>query len=157
MRIEIDISLENPTEIIDLIAIERVLQSGMNYKILQHLPNNYLLVRNKDCKIRVHEDGRIYIKREDFNKDTFKDNILQILLKNLKYFLHEFQFITHYALKNEINISFFGSTAHSIFWEKYNEVNEIGKEVLTSFDLRTYAPNHESIYAKLESFNPIII
>ena len=157
MRIEIDISLENPHEMIDLVGIEGVLQSGGNYKILQHIPNNYLLVRNRDCKIRVHEDGRIYIKVEDFNKKTFKCNILEILLKNLKSFLHEFQFINHDALKNEINISFFGSTAHSLFWEKYNEVNEIGKEVLTSFNLRTYTPNHESIYAKLESFNAITI
>ena len=157
MRIEIDISLENPSEIIDLTIVRRVLQSNINYKILQHLPNNYLLLQNEDYKIRIHEDGRIYIKMEEFNNNTFKDNILEILLKNLKSFLHEFQFINHDALKNEINISFFGSTAHSIFWEKCNEINEIGREVLTIFDLRTYAPNHESIYAKLESLNPIII
>lgn len=157
MQIEIDISLENPAEIIDLPTIERILQGDIDYKILHHLPNNYLLLQNEDYKIRIHEDGRIYIKIEDFNKVTFKGNILEILLKNLKSFLHEFQFINHQVLKNEINISFFGNKAHSIFWEKYNEVNEIGKEVLTSFDLRTYAPNNESIYAKLESFNPIII
>lgn len=85
-----------------------------------------------------------------------KKNLLKNLLKKLKLFLDEFDFINQNMLKNEINFSFYGSKAHSVFWKKYTELNIIGKEALINYNLRTYADN-DSIHVKIESSNPINI
>lgn len=160
MRVEIDISLENPTETIDLTLVKKVVYGSNNYEVLQYRPNNYLLLQNiyEDFKIRVHEDGRIYLKTDiDLKEDISKKNDLKNLLKKLMGFLDELHFINQGFLKNEMNFSFYGSAAHSVFWKKYNELNQIGKEALISYDLRTYTHTDDSINVKLESSNPINI
>lgn len=66
MRVELDISLENPTETIDLTMLKKILSNSDNYEVLQHRPNNYLLLQNihENFKLRIHEDGRIYLKTD---------------------------------------------------------------------------------------------
>lgn len=155
MRIELDISLVNPTKIFDLNVLKCNLLNT-NYKLLQYRTNNYLLLQNtiENFKIRIHEDGRIYLKIDiDLKVDTTRNQLLRKLLKKLKKFLDD-MLINQNTLKNEINFSFHGNEAQSFFWKNYDELNMIGKDVLNIYDLRTYTDN-DSIYVKLESSNPI--
>ena len=157
MQIELDVSLENPIETIDLALLRKTLLNNRSYEVLQYKPNNYLLLKSiyDDFKIRIHEDGRIYIKRNiDFKKTTTKDGSLKILLEKLKDFLQETHLFDMIGLKDEINFGFHGSTAHSFFWKKNDELNQIGKKALLNYDLRTYARTDDSIYVKLQSGNP---
>ena len=157
MRVELDISLKNPAETIDLALLKKALLNNKIYKVLQHKPSNYLLILNihNDYKIRVHEDGRIYIKTDiHLKNEIFINDILKNLHANLKKFLDSINFFSQFVIKNEINFSFYGSAAHSFFWKKYNELNLIGKEFFINYNLRTYTCTDDSIYAKLESSNP---
>ena len=157
MRVELDISLENPAETIDLTLLKKALLNNKIYKVLQHKPSNYLLILNihNDYKIRVHEDGRIYIKTDiHLKNEIFINDILKNLHANLKKFLDSINFFSQFVIKNEINFSFYGSAAHSFFWKKYNELNLIGKEFFINYNLRTCTYTDDSIYVKLESSNP---
>jgi hypothetical protein len=159
VRFELDVSLENPTETIDLTSLKKLFIDYNSHEILQHKLNNYLLLQSKseDIKIRIHEDGRIYIKT-DFNiKRNSKKILLKDIFQKLKDFLKETHLIDHYILKNEINFSFYGPTAHSVFWDKYNELNQIGEEALKNYDLRTYSENNDPVFIKLTSANRINI
>ena len=159
MRFELDVSLKKPTETIDLILLKKVFIKGDNYKVLQNKLNNYLLLQriSENLKIRIHEDGRIYVKLDFDLKDDPKKVMLKDMFQKLKDFLKETHLSNHNVLKNELNFSFYGPTSHSVFWEKYNELNQIGEEALLTYDLRTYAENNDSIYVKLASANPINI
>lgn len=157
MRVELDISLENPAETIDLTLLKKALLNNKIYKVLQHKTSNYLLLLNihNDYKIRIHEDGRIYIKTNiHIKNEVFINDILKNLLTNLKEFLDLINFFSQFAIKNEINFSFYGSAVHSFFWKKYNELNLIGKEFFINYNLRTCTYTDDSIYVKLESSNP---
>lgn len=159
MRVELDVSLENPTETIDLTLVKKALHSRCSYEMLQYKPNNYILLQNihEDFKIRVHDDGRIYVKTDiDSKKDASKKFLLKNILKKLKDFLEEMSFIDQIALKNEINFSFYGNRAYDVFWGKYTELHQIGKESLITYDLRTYTKTDDSIHVRLESSEPII-
>lgn len=46
--------------------------------------------------------------------------------------------------------------AYTMFWERYNELKQLGKAALITYNLRTYTYT-DSIYVKLESSNQINI
>ncbi|MDO9096845.1 MAG: hypothetical protein Q7U60_01805 [Candidatus Methanoperedens sp.] len=159
MRFELDVSLEKPTETIDLTFLKKLFLNHKSYEVLRHKLNNYLLLQSsgEDFKIRIHEDGRIYVKIDSDIKDSSKKVLLKDMFQKLKDFLKETHLSNHHILKNEINFSFYGPTAHSVFWEKYNELNQLGDEALITYDLRTYAEDNDSIYVKLASANQMNI
>lgn len=155
MRAEIDISLDNPIESISLTSIEELVINNNTYRLLHHVPNNYLLIQNdaNDYKIRVHEDGRIYVKTNfDYKNGNLENAILEKLLSALKQFISTINRVCSFVFRNEFNFSFYGATAHSFFWKKYDELNDIGNEYLINYDLRTFAQDDDSIHVKLESF-----
>lgn len=156
MRAEIDVLLHDPCEKIDLNLIEDLLVNNNQYTIIQSISNNYLLLSDtyNNYKIRVHEDGRIYLRKDfDSRDETFGENLVNDLVDGLKKFLQATKFLKHFMLQNEINFSFSGRKAHSILWKKYDDLNYIGKANFVSYNLRTYAPDMESIRVKLESAN----
>ena len=153
MQIELDVSLENPTAIIDLNLIKDTLISNKNYEIMQYKFNNFLLLKNicDDLNIRVHEDGRIYVI-VDHQKDD--EELFMNLIYNLKKFVFNHTILKNHAIKNEINFSIYGNASHSYFWKKYNELKKIGNEFFLFYNIKTYTNNSDSIYVKLESSKP---
>lgn len=155
MRIELDVSLENPTELFNLASVENSLVKNNNYSVLHSIPNHYLLLENKPDRfnVRIHEDGRIYIKSDfSLTNSEITDVILKKSISDLNQVLIILNINFKLNLRHEYNFSFYGASAHSFFWKKYDELNEIGKEYLINYNLRTFAHDDDSIHIKLESF-----
>jgi hypothetical protein len=156
MRIELDVSLEKPTDLIDLEEINEYIMKE-DYKILND-KISYILIDNsyKNLKIRVHRDGRIYIKKDIIGNDLLERDLLTSMVKDLKNFLNFINTNRWFKLKSELNFSFFGKEAYSFFWNNYDELNQIAEESLDEYNIRTYADDRDTLYIKLESLTKYI-
>ncbi|PAV14417.1 hypothetical protein ASJ81_13910 [Methanosarcina spelaei] len=158
MKAEIDVLLRDPCKKIDLALIESSLERSNLYNIIHKVSGNYLLLSDNfnNYKIRVHEDGRIYVRKDyGSEKECFDENLVRELINGLKKFLYTTKFLSNFTLQNEINFSFSGKKAYGYFWKKYSELNSIGEEYFSDHNLRTYTSDSESIYIKLEPVSPI--
>lgn len=158
MKAEIDVLLRDPCEKVNLALIESSLKSSNLYRVIHKVAGNYLLLldNSNSYKIRVHEDGRIYI-RKDYGSENecFDENVIKELINGLKKFLYTTKFLNSFALQNEINFSFSGKKAYGFFWKKHSELNSIGEEYFRDYNLRTYRSDSESIYVKLEPVSSV--
>lgn len=155
MRVELDVPIENPLDEIDLITIRGNLIRNEKYELLDYRAHNYLLIKIKinDFKIRIHEDGRCYIKKDFLSESELNEaNLLANMLEDLKQFIVEMKIEGKFEPRKELNFNFRGGTAHNFFWEKYNEIEQIGIYWLNCDKIKTYTSEANSIYVKLVSF-----
>lgn len=154
MRAELDISLENPIQRIDLESICTRLSD--TYALIRHMPNHYLVLANqsKDSTLRIHEDGRVYVKME-FDPADSKDSVFKKLIGEMNTFLKSTCHIKDLSFQRELNFSFYGPLAHSYYWKKQAELNNIGMHEFDNFNMRTFAFDEDSILIKLEAANVV--
>jgi len=120
------------------------------------MPNHYLVLanRSKNSTLRVYEDGRVYVKME-FNPADSKDSVFKKLIDEMNTFLKSTCLITDLSFQRELNFSFYGPLAHSYYWKKQAELNNIGKHEFDNFNMRTFAFDENSIHIKLEAANVV--
>lgn len=158
MKAEIDVILRDPCEKVNITFIESSLENSNLYRVVHKVDNNYLLLldNSNNYKIRVHEDGRVYIRKDyGSENESFDENVIEELMNGLKRFLYTTNFLNSFVLQNEINFSFSGKKAYGFFWKKYSKLNSIGEEYFNKYNIRTYTSNSESIYVRLEPVDSI--
>lgn len=152
MRAEFDILLEDPLQTIDLELIHDAYFHM--YSVLSYVPNHYILLVNKltESTIRVHGDGRIYVRMNLASAEN-KETILVDLVAEFNRFLETTYLASECIFREELNFSFYGAASHSFYWKMQKELNEIGKDVLGNFNIRTFTFDEDSIHIKLEQVN----
>lgn len=154
MEIELDVSLENPLDKIDLHSVCDALLDNKKYIILNFQKNDFILLNVSQCnlRIRIHEDGRFYVKM-DIQQIESSDNgnLLKHLLKTLNEFLIDTNVYDKYRWKKEFNFNFQGSLAYGFFWKNYTGIKKFGRNILNCRTMRLYAREKNAIYVKLAS------
>jgi hypothetical protein len=149
MKVELDMLLKDPNEGINLESIYNGLFDL--YKVLSYSPNHYMILNDESTNstIRVHEDGRVYVKI-DPNTLERKDFKLTNLIIEMNKFIRNVCPSKKFSFERELNFSFYGAAAHSYYWKKQNELKEIGKEKFDKYNIRTFSFDEDSIHIKLE-------
>lgn len=150
MRMELDILLKDPLQTINLDLINDTIHDS--YVIIHHAPNHYLTLASKSTKLsmRVHEDGRIYLKSNPDSTERGEVPFTE-LMAEMNKFLATTYLANDFSFKKEFNFSFYGAAAHSYYWKKIDELNLIGKEKFGNFNVRTFSFDEDSIHIKLEA------
>ena len=91
VKAEIDVALRDPCEKINLTLIESYIENSSSYKVILKISGNYLLLsdNSNNYKIRIHEDGRIYVRKDyGSENESFDDIVVKELINGLKKFLN---------------------------------------------------------------------
>jgi hypothetical protein len=159
VKAEIDVVLRDPYEKIDLTLIEISVKDNNSYRVIRKVSGNYLLLsdNSNNYKIRVHEDGRIYIRKDYVSgNECFDENVVKELINGMEKFLCATKSLNCFVLQNEINFSFYGKKAYSFFWKKYSELKSIGEKYFINYNIKTYTSDCDSICIKLEPVKSIL-
>jgi hypothetical protein len=152
MEIELDVSLENPLDKIDLHSVRKALLDNKKYVVLNFQKNNFISlgVKHYNLRIRIHEDGRFYIKMDIQRMESLDNgNLLKCLLKALNEFLIDTKVSGKYKWKREYNFNFQGSFAYGFFWKNCDGIRKFGEDILNCGTMRLYAREKNAIYVKL--------
>ena len=160
MFVSLDISLNDPSNTIDIIKIVDFINGNSNYKLLHHYSENFVSFTKigSEQLFRIHKDGRIYVKKNFTLTQAHqtKDNLLMLFV-GLKDILNKFSNLIQWNdFRKEINFSFIGKEADYFFWREYPQVKKIGRSFFSDFEIRTYQSSNDFLSVKVESSNLVI-
>lgn len=150
MKISLDVSLANPRDHFDLEKI-KLFPPRNTYELMYYKPNMFIVYREitNQISLRIHKDGRIYIKCEN-DKDITTGNVFVELYNNLKSLIILLGLDINENFKLEYRYGIFGSKAHSTYWKNYEKIKSLGYSSFESYSIKTYDRGKDKLFIKIQ-------
>ena len=149
MQFELEITLENSFQQINLQDLQKNTLLKPRYQIQIFSPDDYLLIFDtiEGIYYRIHKDGRIGAT----SINDLKPIVITKLNKTIWQFVKENFSMEELAFKKEIKIYLKGKNAKNLFWAKYGEIKSIGEKTLKKFRIQTYSLYENTYFVKLSA------